>query len=109
MLKKRYRLARNYWPRDGAFFSDYLFNARVSSNSLSISRFGFVVSKKQERRAVDRNRARRVFRSVIEQHVEGFSGGIDVLFFLKNNLRLKKRQDIEKELLVFFKKSGLIK
>lgn len=56
---------------------------KKTANNFKVSRFGFVVSKKIDTRAVVRNRTRRVLRSVIEDMLEDIQPSFDLLFILK--------------------------
>lgn len=59
------------------------FVLKTSENNLGLSRFGFVVSKKIDKRAVIRNKAKRFFRRYIEENLEKIKPGHDFLFILK--------------------------
>jgi ribonuclease P protein component len=86
MLKKIHRLpssARLVRPR---VLRHPDFSVKYSRNSLGLSRFGFVVRKPAVKKAVDRNRIRRVFRSCIEKEAEYIAGGFDMLFFLQKGI-----------------------
>lgn len=61
---------------------------------MSISRFGFTVKKSVDKRAVVRNRARRVLRSCIEELLENIASGYDMLFMLEKGIIGKDREEI---------------
>jgi ribonuclease P protein component len=53
-------------------------------NKLTLVRFGLIVSKKIDKRAVIRNRLKRVFREVIRKNLDKFKPG-DYLFLVKRS------------------------
>lgn len=97
MLKRKFRL-----PKDVEFKSKIqsdtpLFFVRVSKNNLDYSRFGFVVSKKVDKRAVVRNRNKRLLRSAVEKNLDKFPKGFDILFSAKEEIGKKGFEEIKKE------------
>jgi len=92
MLKKIHRLPATQKSRKPLLFKAQNFTLRVSENNLLVSRFGFIVKKSVDRRAVVRNRLRRVFRSCIEDMFEEVKTGYDMLFFLEKGIIDKKRE-----------------
>jgi len=69
---------------------------KAQANTLSHSRFGFVVGKTIDKRAVVRNRIKRVFRSIIEEKwLDTY--GQDVLFILNKNTVNATRENMQKE------------
>ncbi|HVF69104.1 MAG TPA: ribonuclease P protein component [Xanthomonadales bacterium] len=97
MLKKVYRLPAKQKFKNSSFFKTPNFNLRISKNNLENSRFGFVVRKAVDRRAVARNRARRVLRSCIEEMIEKINSGHDMLFVLEKGIIGKDREEIFRE------------
>jgi ribonuclease P protein component len=81
-----------------SFYRASNFSLKVSSNNLDLSRFGFVVRKSVDKRAVVRNRARRVFRSCIEEMLSGINQGLDMLFVLEKGIIGKEREEILQEI-----------
>lgn len=81
----------------------------ISGNDLSYNRFGFVISKKIDKRAVVRNRAKRLVRSCVEELFEKLSTGYDMLFIILKNISDQKREMIYNEIESFFITKGLIK
>jgi ribonuclease P protein component len=72
-------------------------------------RLGVVSSKKVSRRAVDRNRARRILRAVYREHRAGFSGNADVVMIARRNLLSAAYSEIDEEFLRLAAKAGLLK
>lgn len=70
------------------------FNVKIRKNRENISRFGIIVSKNVDKRAVTRNRIRRQVRSCIEDNLKRIKKGYDVLFILKKEILFKKTREI---------------
>ncbi|HUQ85561.1 MAG TPA: ribonuclease P protein component [Candidatus Limnocylindrales bacterium] len=98
MLQKVHRLPAKQKFRNSSFFKTPDFTIRISPNDLPVSRFGFVVRKALDKRAVVRNRTRRVFRSCIEEMINEIKLGYDMLFVLEKGIIEKKREIIFKDL-----------
>ena len=96
MLDKKYRLPSS------SFLTKYtistpLFTLKVGDN-LGIKRFGFVVSKKIDKRAVARNYIKRIFRASVQNLVSEVGTGKDFLFIVKKNAVGQSQQKIEGEI-----------
>jgi len=63
-----------------------------------VSRFGFVVSKKTAKRAVDRNRIKRILRESIHHLLPTIPTGLDCVFIAKQNFAEKHTTEIEPEI-----------
>lgn len=66
-------------------------------------KFGFVVSKKISKKAVERNKIRRRLVDIILNNMDRFEKGIRVVFLTKQEILGKTREEIEKEVLKFVK------
>ena len=62
-----------------------------------LKKFGFVVSKKISKKAVDRNRIRRVLSEIIRKNLDKFEKGTRLIFLTKQEILGKKMVEIEKE------------
>ena len=71
-------------------------------------RLGVVTSKKVSRRAVDRNRARRVLRDIFRCHRAEFSGAVDVVIIGRRNILRAPYDEVEDEMLRLARKAGLL-
>ena len=69
------------------------FGLRIKANSSTVSRFGFVISKKVAQKAVDRNRMKRILRSVIEKKLSRIRPGYDMLFVIRQPFGTTKDVD----------------
>jgi len=86
MLKKQNRLGRLTRKKGDHLFTFPLFNIRVSDNGEKTTKFAFIVSKKIDKRAVVRNRTKRVLRSAAEEMIGKLKTGKDVLVVSKKAL-----------------------
>jgi len=72
-----------------------LFTLRFVRNNLSYSRFAFVVSKRIDKRAVIRNRLKRVLREIAYEELLRKEQGVDVLFIVKKNFSAVPRSELQ--------------
>lgn len=70
---------------------------------------GIVASLKVSKKAVDRNRAKRLIRSIIEELWDKIIPGYDILFILKKEVVGKKRKELYLPIKNILEKEGLIK
>lgn len=104
MLKRKFRLPKERLKAKKSLnVADFIL--KTSENNLVLSRFGFVVSKKIDKRAVVRNKAKRFFRSYIEENLEKIKPGRDFLFILKKIPEKKTLIQIKE----VFSKEGYLK
>jgi ribonuclease P protein component len=90
MLPKQNRLPGHILPfvlSSQAVFHHPLFSLRVSSSSCSSPRVGFIVSSKVAKKAVDRNRLKRLLRQAAYPHLKNLPPQTDLLFFAKHPLK----------------------
>lgn len=98
MLKKEFRLPAHSRLIQPKTIRSSTFLLKFASNEEKVSRYGFVIGKKKEKRAVGRNRARRKFRACIEQISSEIKPGYDILFFLERGIIEKKHEDLLQEI-----------
>ena len=72
------------------------------------SRLGVVTSKKVSRRAVDRNRARRILRELFRQHRSNFCGDDDVVIIARRKILDASYDEVKMEFLRLAHKAGLV-
>lgn len=84
------------------------FIIKFSKNNLPQNRFGFVVSKKVDKRAVVRNSLKRKIRSCLEQCQEEIKPGHDLLFLLKKEAVGKNQKELYLEVRNVLKKHKLL-
>lgn len=109
MLKKPNRLPATQKLKTSSFCKTPTFSVRISKNNLPDNRFGFIVKKAIDKRAVTRNRIRRVFRSCIEEMFAEIKSGHDMLFFLEKGIIDRKRELILKDIHSLLFEKGLLK
>ena len=102
MLKKKYRLSAGKLNKPKTEVFPYI-TVKSSENGLGYPRFGFVVSKSVDPRAVVRNRTKRVFRSCIEELLPSLKIGKDFLFIFKSQTKDAKREELLNLLKKIFK------
>lgn len=100
MFKKEFRLPAHARLIQPITVRSSSFLLKFTTNNEDVSRYGFVIGKKKEKRAVARNRIRRRFRACIEQISPEIKPGYDMLFFLERGIIEKKHQDLHQEITV---------
>lgn len=109
MFKRENRLV------GGARFNNSYSNAvpqfvlKVRKNDLALNRFGIVVSKKIDKRAVVRNKVKRIFRNALLNLNKNIISGHDILFIVKIGSLNKTREEIQLSIKKAIEKAGLIK
>ncbi|NPA51967.1 MAG: ribonuclease P protein component [Aquificae bacterium] len=83
-------------------FSDFVIIYK--KNRHGYPRFAFIASKKFSKRAVDRNRAKRLLRELVRKYFGYLSNkGFDIIFIARKPLLNRKLQNLESEFLEFLK------
>lgn len=77
-------------------------------NDRGFPRAGFIASKKVSKRAVDRNRAKRLMREVFRLNKHKLKP-VDIVFIARKGILGKKYGDVEKDFLSLAKKAGILK
>jgi ribonuclease P protein component len=103
MLKRENRLAKIVRRVDEEKFFSPLFNIRINGNKDGKVRFGFVVSKKIDKRAVVRNRTKRVLQGVAGSFINKLTNK-DVVVVAKKSLSFKDKEAIREEFTSILKK-----
>lgn len=70
-----------------------LFTIKTKENGLLFNRFAIIVSKKVDKRAVVRNRIKRLIGSCIEELYKNLRPGYDAIFIVKKGAIGKTRQE----------------
>jgi ribonuclease P protein component len=108
MLSHEYRLPAIIKLSPARYYKTQLFSIKYAPNQMSVSRFAFIVRKATDKRAVVRNRIRRVFRSCIEELLEEVTVGYDMLFFLEKGIMDSTRDELLKEVKKTLEAKGLL-
>ncbi len=100
-LKNRIRLANDFKDilKNGKpFFCKNLY-IKTKKNTLDNSRFGIIVSSKVSKKAVERNRLKRIIREIIKENLKNIKNKQDTVIILNNSIVNKKKEDISNDLL----------
>lgn len=108
MLKKELRLPAGLRLTRFAAYRSQSFKLLASENGLTHCRCGFIISKKIDKRAVVRNRSKRLLRSCVEEIMGKLNGKYDMLFIIQKNLTDKTHDDIMSEVVSVLQKARLI-
>jgi ribonuclease P protein component len=109
MLKKQNRLGRLARKKEDKLFTFPLFNLRISDNGEKITKFAFIVSKKIDKRAVVRNRTKRVLRSAAEEIIKKYQMGKNIIIVSKKALVPGQKEEVESDLETIIKKTADLK
>ncbi len=112
MLKKEFRLRKqkdfeNVFNR-GVYFSEKFLILKAVENNLPFSRFGFVVSKKISKKAVERNRVKRLMSESIRLFQKKIKPGFDVVFVSRAGIVGKSLEEVKEPMGNLLKKLGLL-
>lgn len=113
MLPISYRLTkRNDFQKvfeNGKFFSIGSISLICAPNAQETSRIGFVVSKKVSKKAVDRNRIRRILREALRPMVTLLKPGMDAVIMYRGTDMHPEFDQMSRLLSQLLKKSNLLK
>ena len=114
MLPKKNRLTSNEDFKNtylsGSFFSFGEISIKFSQNNLAESRIGLAVGKKYSKLAVERNHAKRILRSALNDFVKNIKPGFDIIVIIKKSTATALTKDtILNRLEKIFKKTNLLK
>jgi len=94
MFAKKFRLPSSVLFPNRPFVSMAFFTIKKKENNLNYNRYGFIVSKKIDKRSTARNRLKRIVRSCFEDLNQKIIQGNDFLIVLKKGAVEKKREEI---------------
>jgi len=109
MLKREYRLPLTKRLENASTIRTPIFTVKIARNTLSCNRYGFIISKRIDKRSVKRNRLKRRFRACIEQCYLKVSQGYDLLFVLTKNAQEESTEKLCEEVKKMLYKSELLK
>lgn len=111
-LKKQNRLtAKDFLKiqrQKGFFARSSILSIKTVKNNLGASRFGFVVSAKVSKKAVERNKIKRQLRDIVRKNKDDVKIGFDVVIIAPPALKGVKYQKIKEDLMSLFKKLKLL-
>lgn len=112
MLPRERRLTSNHEfkrvRRSGRKVATPFFDLYYLQVGEAPSRFGFVVSTKLDKRAVKRNRIKRIFREEVRLLLSGVKAGFDLIFWVKRQSLEAETEQVRTTLRSALKKSGLL-
>lgn len=95
--------------RFGRRSSESFISIVIQKNTVSISRFGFVVSTRMDKRAVYRNRLKRLLRESVHHILPRIAKGWDVIISARSKPQEYMTQsEVEKIILQAFVRLGLL-
>lgn len=109
MFKRENRLVRGVRFNSSHSISSSQFVLKERENGLLLNRFGIVVSKKIDKRAVIRNKIKRIFRNALLNLNKDIKLGHDILFIVRVGIIDKAVSEIELSIKNALEKSDLIK
>ena len=93
MFKRKNRLVPGVRFNNSYFFIAPQFVLKEKKNGLTINRFGIVVSKKTDKRAVGRNKIKRFLRTALVKLSGKMNTGHDILFIVKKGMLDKAKEE----------------
>lgn len=113
MLPKKNRISQEkdivITLKKGRRLANRFLNMSVSKNKLSVSRFGFVVSKKTAAKTTERNLIKRRLRAVVEKILKNINPGTDCLVIAKKEIKNLNYQKTKNALTGLLEEVNLIK
>src|SRR3990167_2099311 len=91
-LKKREDIKNVF--RNGRSFKENFLLLKMAANRLVDSRFAFVVSSSVSKKAVFRNRVRRVMAEIIRLNLAQIEKGFDIVLVVSPGIKQKNSQEI---------------
>jgi ribonuclease P protein component len=108
MLKKTNRLS-SVRIKKSKLINSRLMDIKIGQNNLQFSRFGFVISKKIDKRAVVRNSLKRKLSACVEEIFDRIEGGHDFVFYPKREILDINQEILSTEVKKMLENEGLLK
>ncbi|MBF8250160.1 MAG: Ribonuclease protein component [Candidatus Levybacteria bacterium] len=109
MFKRENRLVPGIGFSNSYIFSTPQFILKEKKNGLTINRFGIVVSKKIDKRAVGRNKIKRFFRTELMNLGKKMDAGHDILVIVRQGILGKTKEENLLTLKNALGKAGIIR
>ena len=93
MFKRENRLVPGIKFSKSCLFAVPQFVLKEKKNGLTVNRFGIIVSKKIDKRAVVRNKIKRVFRTSLANLDKKMDKGHDILIIVKKEISGKTKEE----------------
>jgi len=94
--------------RSGRIYYGQELSLRCWPNGMIQSRWGFVVSKKVDKRAVMRNQIKRRLRAIVRQNFSHLKTGLDIMVLTRTEIKSLTYGQLKDKFLVLLKKADLI-
>lgn len=94
--------------KNGKGVKDGFLHIRFLKNNLEYSRFGFVAGIKFSKKAVDRNRIKRLLREAVKEKLKYFKKGVDIAIVASSGFKKGDAYNIKERLEKLFRKANLI-
>jgi len=112
MLKKELRIRKqkefdNIFKK-GVYYSEKFLGLKVVENDLKVARFGFIASNKISKKAVERNRIKRLLRETVRLKYSKIKSGFDGIFMFRGKDVKKSFDEVDTVVENLLKKSGLL-
>lgn len=98
MLKKAFRLPFATKASYKKTYATPFFVVKIAKSDEAHPRFGFIVTKRVDKRAVVRNSIKRRVRACVEQRLNAFPKGFDFLFILKKTIYDASHEELCKQI-----------
>lgn len=101
MLSKQYRLPRKEFKKvckKGRLFQGKFFSLLAIGQKQPVVRFAFIVSKKIDKKAVARNRIKRLLSEAVYRFLPEIKSGVDGIFLVKKAIGGRNFEEIREEM-----------
>lgn len=109
MLKKINRLSRLKVNKIKQEFDSPLFRIKIFEDKGEEVEFGFIVSKKIDKRAVIRNKTKRVLKTVMRKILPEIKANKKMIIVAKTKIDFTKQEELENVARKVFKKAEVLK
>ncbi|MBI2613944.1 MAG: ribonuclease P protein component [Candidatus Levybacteria bacterium] len=109
MFKRENRLVSGVRFNNSYNFTVPQFVLKAKKNGLTLNRFGIVVSKKIDKRAVGRNRIKRMLRDILRELDGNMIPGHDILVITRIGVLEKTKEENQSIIKEALAKAGLMK
>ncbi len=113
MLAKEYKLKKNNDIKrvfeKGKYFQKGVIGIKLIKNNSKINRFGFLVGLKISKKSTERNKIKRWLNEIIRLNLSQIKKGYDIIIMVKTEIKEKKYQEVESNLIGLLEKIKLIK
>lgn len=107
MLKRENRITKrkNFEEvkKKGRICHSPLFGLLILKTDNKVKEFGLVISKKISKKAVERNKVKRLLAEAIRRNLDKINEGYRMIFLVKPSILGKKSEEIEEEVIRLFK------